>query len=137
MIKARIRELERNDFDAENVRDGVTGSRIGARTVAHPEQVAGLVPDAIPGALEHEALRQRSYRVDASLGVKGAECGFEMRLFPPPLGVAESRQQSRTIEHDCAVGRKHQIRQVRHGRNERNGCAEITQGLMQGRPFLP
>ena len=108
---------------------------VGARTVAHPEQLAPLVPDAIAGAFEHDVIRQLAHGIDQAARLQRAECGFEMRLLAAALRVAEARQQHLAVEHDGGVGGEHEIGQARRGRNELDRCAKLQQLAMQRRPF--
>src|SRR5262245_66665431 len=100
MVETRVREFERHHVAGEHVRDRVRGRGVGARAVTHPEQITPLVPNAIAGAFEHEALGYLSHRVDEAARLQRSKRCFEMRFLALTLRMPEARQQCLTIEHD-------------------------------------
>src|SRR5258708_3698455 len=135
VIEALVREFERHHLASEHVRDRVRGRRVGARAVAHPEQIAPLVPNAVAGAFEHEALGQLSHRIDEAARLQRSKGCFEMRFLALTLRMPEARQQCLAIEHDGRIRGEDEIGQAGDGRDQLDRRAELHQFAMQRRPF--
>src|SRR5262249_59703325 len=97
MVETGVREFERHHVAGERVLDRARRRCIGARATTHPEQIASLVPNAVAGAFEHEALGQLSHGIDEAACLPRSKGRLDMPFLALALRMPETRQQRLAI----------------------------------------
>ena len=137
MVKSGVGEFQCNGVDSENVLDRSACLAIRSGTIAHPEQVARAIPNAVARAFEHQMARELCNGVDETARLQGPKTALERFLLAAALRMTETRQHRLAVEHDRSIRREYQIREVRRRRHQLDGGAETGKRPMERRPFPP
>ena len=103
VVECRIGQRQSNARHAELCADNLARLQPRAEAAAHPEQPAVRIPEAIAGAFECDAWRQRNNVINQTPRAQGMEGRSKDRFLDLPLRLAERATKARpSAQRSCS-----------------------------------